>query len=39
MDAECRILTPAGFCIFLSDPDPELLVIFGSSRSLRGLHA
>jgi len=44
--------TPAGLCIFLSDPDPELeskfcakpdpdpesIEIFGSSRSLRGLH-
>jgi len=44
--------TPAGLCIFLSDPDPELeskfcakpdpdpesIEIFGSNRSLRGLH-
>jgi len=36
--------TPAGFCVFLSDPeskicekpDPESLFHFGSSRSLRG---
>jgi len=28
--------TPAGFCVFLSDPDPESHYHFGNSRSLCG---
>jgi len=28
--------TPVGFCVFLSDPHPESLFHFGSSRSLCG---
>jgi len=27
MDAECRELTQAGFCVLLSDPDPEPIFV------------
>ena len=48
MDTKVRGSTPKGFCVFLSDPepdpkicektdpDPESLFNFGRSRSLRG---
>jgi len=31
-------VSPAGFCVFLSDLDQESLVIFGSNRSPHGLY-